>query len=132
MYRHSLVLVLVLSVLALSCAKTGGEPDDTLKAKITLKAQNPGLTLVTRTSCSGLTSYWSPEDKIGVCQLSDDSNVQFTSDNTAPASTASFNGPEGQTGLCFAYYPYKDGARSGNNVTLNIAPVQLTAVPIFS
>ena len=131
MYRHSLVLVLVLSVLALSCAKTGGEPDDTLKAKITLKAQNPGLTLVTRTSCSGLTSYWSPEDKIGVCQLSDDSNVQFTSDNTAPASTASFNGPEGQTGLCFAYYPYKDGARSGNNVTLNIAPVQYPGASSF-
>ncbi len=131
MYKLSKVLLLALTVLALSCAKTGGEPGDNPNAKITLKAQNPGLTLITRTSCSGLTPYWSPSDKIGVCQLSDASNVQFTSDNTAPAPNASFNGPEGQSGQCFAYYPYKAGARSGNNVNLSIAATQYPGASSF-
>ena len=120
--RKTLYLLLALA-LVLSCAKAGQGSDPEVKGCIRLTAGNPGLTL-TKTTNTGLTPYWSVGDRIGVCQLSDASNVAFTTDITAPAATASFSGPEGQSGSCFAYYPYKESSRSGSVVSLPISATQ--------
>lgn len=119
---HKTLYLLFFSALALSCAKAeqGG---DSVKRGIRLTAGNPGLTL-SKTSNSGLTPYWSVGDRIGVCQLSDASNVAFSADITAQATTASFTGPEGQSGSCFAYYPYRESSRSGSVLTLPISATQ--------
>lgn len=120
--RKTLYLLLALA-LVLSCAKAGQGSDPEVKGCIRLTAGNPGLTL-TKTTNTGLTPYWSVGDRIGVCQLSDVSNVAFTTDITAPAATATFSGPEGQSGSCFAYYPYKESSRSGSVVSLPISATQ--------
>lgn len=117
------LLILALSALALSCTKAeqGSAP---ASGKMVLRATNPSFTLANKTTNSGLTPYWSVGDKIGVCQLSDASNVPFTADIKAPAPTAAFKGAEGQSGSGFAYYPYREGSRSGSVVSLPIAATQ--------
>ena len=117
------LLVLAFTALALSCTKAG-QGSGPEGGNLTLRASNPVFTPVSKTTNSGLTPYWSVGDKIGVCQLSDASNVPFTADIDAPATTASFKGAEGQTGSCFAYYPYKEGCRNGSVISLPISAIQ--------
>ena len=124
------LLVLALAALVLSCTKAE-QGSGQAGGKLTLKATNPVFTLESKTTNSGLTPYWSVGDRIGVCQLSDASNVPFTADITAPATTASFKGEEGQSGSGFAYYPYKEGSRNGSVISLPIAATQYPGASSF-
>lgn len=122
--------VLACAALVLSCTKAGQDPE-TNRGKLVLKATNPTFTLLSKTTNSGLTPYWSVGDRIGVCQLSDGSNVPFTADITTPSATANFTGAEGQSGSGFAYYPYREGSRSGSVVSLPIAATQYPGASSF-
>lgn len=113
----------MLVLLALSCARED-KPGSDSGGSVRLKADNPGLSPVSKTSNSGLTPYWSVGDRIGVCQISDDSNRPFTADISSPATSATFTGADGQSGSCFAYYPYSEEARSGSNLSLTISATQ--------
>lgn len=125
--RNTLPLAL-LAFLVLSC--TGKEEPEQIGGTLRLRADNPSLVL-TKTTNTGLTPYWSVGDRIGVCQLSDDSNVAFSTDIAAPAASATFTGPEGQSGSGFAYYPYTENARNGSAVSLPISATQYPGASSF-
>ena len=123
-------LYLIFMFVLASCAKT--DLDDASKeGRLVLSAENPAAGPSTRTSCTGLTPFWSVGDMIGVCQLSDSSNEPFKADITESAPSASFVGQRGQSGVCVAYYPYKASARNNDVLSLEIASRQYPGTSSF-
>ena len=123
-------LYLIFMFVLASCAKT--DLDDASKdGRLVLSAENPTAGIQVRTSCTGLTPFWSVGDMIGVCQLSDSSNEPFKADITESAPSASFVGQRGQSGACVAYYPYKASARNNDVLSLEIASRQYPGTSSF-
>ena len=126
--KRALYLIIMLALT--SCVKAGID-ESSRAGRLVLSAENPAVGTSARTSCSGLTPYWSVGDVMGVCQLSDDSNKPFEADLTEAATSAAFVGPKGQSGACMAYYPYSASARNKDGLSLEIASRQYPGASSF-